>query len=119
MFLLHKLQNQKILMSLAVTSRNPKALLTAIKTAVINEVVPAWTIVLGYDKVYFTLTEEQWKFKALLGYTIVESGLIFTITSHNDSAPDEDTKKVYYERFSEMLKTHFKGKFTTIQTGLP
>ncbi len=106
-------------MSLAVTSRNPKALLTAIKTAVINEAIPTWTIVLDYDKVYFTLTEKQWKFKALLGYTIVESGLIFTIAGHNDETPDGNIKKVYYERFSEMLKTHFPGKFTTIQTGLP
>ncbi|MDQ6763809.1 MAG: hypothetical protein M3015_14435 [Bacteroidota bacterium] len=56
--------------------------------------------------------------KHSLGYTIVESGLIFTITNHNDEGPYGDTKKVYYKRFSEMLTAYFPGKFTTIQTGL-
>lgn len=101
---------------LKIITSKPKTLLKNIKEKIDNNQIRTW----DYDKDDdFYHTAEQWSERAFLRPEIEAEGVILKLVWPENSPEERIVSAIYHGRFCEMLCSHFKDSFTSIETVLP
>ena len=94
------------------TKISPEQFLSNVKNEIHAHNIHTWEI----DHHGFTHTSAQWKNKAWVKlHKINDDSLEFSLLYTKDHHMNDETKGVYYGHFSQMILSHFKKDFSTLE----
>lgn len=101
-------------MAVIVKTSEPSVLLKAIKTGIAEGDIETWSC--DRDGAFSHETDSgQWKGKARLKQTVEADRIVFKLSWLNGSEHEPAVRGVYEGRFVEMLVTHFRDRFSSIE----
>jgi hypothetical protein len=95
-----------------VHASDPRALLSAIESAVLGGEVAAWSVDTDGD---FNHSPEKWKGKAWFRRKVSEGKIVFSIVTPQKTVMTKTIYALYHGRFIEMLLLHFGTQFQRVE----